>query len=114
GLAILAGSRPFEGLIVSLPIAMALFAWLVSRNRPGWRTGFVRVVLPLGAVLGLTATALAAYNARLTGKPLLMPYQQNGMTYGVTPLFLWQPLQPVPDYHHAVMRDYHLEWAVPA
>src|SRR5207237_621527 len=47
GLAILANSRPYEGLVFSLPIAAALFAWILGRNRPPFRVSVRRVVLPL-------------------------------------------------------------------
>ena len=43
-----------------------------------------------------------------------MPYQQNGVTYGLVPLFLWQPLKAEPAYTHPVMRDYHVKWAMSA
>src|SRR5438445_6763423 len=34
GLAILANSRPYEGVVFSLPIAVALFVWIFSRRAP--------------------------------------------------------------------------------
>ena len=114
GLAVLANSRPFEGAIFSLPLAAALLAWLVTRGGPYLKAGLTRVVLPLSIVLGLTLAAMALYNARLTGSAFRMPYQQNGMTYGLVPLFLWQPLKAEPAYNHEVIRDYQVKWAAAA
>jgi hypothetical protein len=114
GLAVLANSRPFEGVLFSLPIAVALSAWLVRRGKPYLKGALARVVLPLSIVLGPTLTGMAFYNTRLTGSALRMPYQQNGMTYGLVPLFLWQPLKAEPAYSHSVIRDYHVKWAAAA
>jgi hypothetical protein len=114
GLAVLANSRPFEGALFSLPIAAVLLAWLVRQRGPYFRIGLTRVVLPLSIVLGLTLAAMALYNSRLTGNALRMPYQQNGMTYGLVPLFLGQPFNAEPAYNHEVIRDYHVKWAATA
>jgi hypothetical protein len=54
------------------------------------------------------------YNAKLTGRALLMPYVLNNREYGMTPVFIWQPIAPERVYHHAAIRSYHLDWAVPA
>jgi hypothetical protein len=114
GLTVLANSRPFEGLLISLPVGLVLIIWLLGAHGPGRRAALTSVVLPMGAVLVLTAGAILYYNSRLTGDPFLLPYQHNGATYAMTPLFLWQQLQPEPPYRHAAIRDYHIEWALPA
>jgi hypothetical protein len=111
GLVILANSRPFEGLVVSLPAGVVLLTWLLGQNGPSWRIGLGRVVLPVVLILGLAGGAMAYYNTRLTGKAWVLPYQMNGAAYAVTPLFRWQPLGPEPVYRHAVIRAYHLDWA---
>ena len=61
GLATLANSRPFVGLVTSLPVAAVLLAHLVARTRRGgWaeaRGPMCRVVLPVLGVLAATAQA---------------------------------------------------------
>jgi hypothetical protein len=114
GLAILANSRPFEGALYGLPIGAALVVSVVRRGRPHWQAAFTRVLLSLALVLGLTFCAMAFYNLRLTGNAFRLPYQQNGIMYGLVPLFLWQPLKAEPAYHHPVMRDYNVKWAMSA
>ena len=37
GLAILANSRPFEGLVVSIPVAVVLGIWIIKSNYVSWR-----------------------------------------------------------------------------
>ena len=108
GLAVLANSRPLEGLIVSLPAAAVLLGWIVSKNRPGMRAVVGHVVLPIVVVLTLTAGWMAYYNMRVTGDPLRMPYFLALETYSVAPLFIWQNLRPEPTYRHKVMRDFYI------
>jgi len=105
GLAVLANSRPYEGLVVSLPVALLLFTWMVGKNGPTAQVSMRRIVLPIVGVLTLTAGAMAFYNWRVTGNALRMPYQVYEATYGVTPVFLWQQPRPEPAYRHKVMRD---------
>ena len=104
GLAILANSRPYEGFVFSLPIAVVLFAWLLGKNRPAFSISVRRVLLPLTLMLALTAACLGYYFWRVTGSPFRMPYQIERVTYGVAPYMLWQKIRPEPVYHHAVMR----------
>jgi hypothetical protein len=111
GLALLANSRPFEG--ATLGVVVAIYLATALRDSPS-RIGLLRAALPCAGLLLIVACGTLFYNARLTGRALLMPYVQNGREYSMTPLFIWQPLAPEPDYHHAAIRSYHLDWAVPA
>ena len=92
GLAILASSRPLEGAILCLPVAVALLWWRFKSQR--WRRGTPRNVLPpLAAVLLLTGIFLGYYNWRVTGNPLLLPYVLNEQAHSSRPLFVWQKLR---------------------
>jgi hypothetical protein len=113
GLSLLAASRPYEGLLASLPAAAALIAWPLRRPRPALRVVAGRVLFPLVAVLSLAAAGLACYNARVTGSALTMPYQLYERQYSVTPLFLWESPRPEPEYRHAALRDFFVGWALP-
>jgi hypothetical protein len=114
GLAILANSRPYEGLVFSLPAGAALLVWMFGKNRPPFRESFRRVVLPAGLLLGLVAVLMGYYFWRVTGSPWRMPEQLNHATNLVTPYFVWQTPRPVPTYHHAVMKDFYLNFELPA
>jgi hypothetical protein len=75
GLGVLANSRPYEGLIFSLPVAGALLLWVFHKKRPPRRLLTFRVLLPLLLLLLLIGTATSYYFWRVTGDPFRMPYQ---------------------------------------
>jgi hypothetical protein len=113
GLAILANSRPFEGLFFGLPVAVALFVWTLGKKGPRLRLSIRRIVMPVGSVLVLAAGAMGYYFWRTTGSPFRTPYQVNVETYFTVPYFPWQPLRPRPVYHHSVMeRFYTDDWQI--
>ena len=107
GLAVLANSRPYEGLLVSLPAGVLLLAWLVGEHGPPARVSIGRIALPILIVLVCTAGAMGLYNLRVTGNAFRMPYQVHEATYAVVPIFLLQPPRPEPVYRHKVIRDFH-------
>src|ERR1700678_204877 len=51
GLVVLANSRPFEGLVFSLPVAAAMLWWLASKKRPALKASLSQIVLPLLLIL---------------------------------------------------------------
>ena len=75
GLAVLANSRPYEGLVASLPVAVALLVWMLGKKGPRLGVSIAQVALPILAVLALTGGAMGFYNWRLTGDAFRMPYQ---------------------------------------
>jgi hypothetical protein len=107
GLAILANSRPYEGLLVSLPAGVVLLVSVVSRRGSVLRAAVGQMVLPLLIIISLTAAAMGFYNLRVTGNIFRMPYQVYENTYEIAPIFLWQTPQAEPTYRHQVLRDFH-------
>jgi len=107
GLVILANTRPYEGLIFSLPVAASMFAWLVKPPRPQFAVVIARVLLPMVIILAAGAATTAYYDYRTTGNALLMPHQLNRQIYSQAKYFLWQKPQSTPVYHHAVMREFY-------
>ncbi len=104
GLALLANSRAFEGLVFSLPIAGALLVWMLGRKRPPFGKLARRVILPLGFVLTLTGVGMGYYFYRVTGSPFVVPEELNIQTYHIDRPFFWQsPGHPELD-RHPVMR----------
>lgn len=108
GLAILANSRPYEGLVFAIPVAFAMLFWIVGKGRSLFRRSVPRVILPIFLALVVTATFVGYYNHTVTGSPFRMAYQVNRDTYSSVPYFLWQPLPAQPVYHHEVIREYYL------
>lgn len=107
GLAILANSRPYEGLVLSSTVAIAMLIWLVGPQHPQLSVSLTHLVAPIALTLSIAAAATAYYNYRVTGDPFLMPYEVNHRTYSQVPFFLWQKPFPPPPYHHAVMREFY-------
>lgn len=81
GLAILANTRPFEGLALSLPVAAILSVWALRQRRFPLGLLLRRCGAPLLLVLALTGGAMAYYNHRVTGNSLRIPYQVYASTY---------------------------------
>jgi hypothetical protein len=104
GVAIVANSRPFEGLALGIPAAGALIIW-IARD---WRR--IAALAPATALLCVTGAAMLYYNSRVAGSPLTMPYVANRMQYAVAQVFIWQEPLPIPEYRHKVMRDFYLGW----
>ena len=96
GAALLANSRPMEGLLFCLPVAAVLVVRLVSvsRGRVGGRLKFRTALLPAVVVLGVTAAFMGYYNWRVTGNALLLPQARYRRDYWDPPLFVWQPVKP--------------------
>jgi hypothetical protein len=104
GAALLANSRPFEGLFFCLPVAVAM-GWWIYKLGPRRATAFRRVILPLAAVLVATAGFLGYYNWRVTGNALLHPQSLDMKTYTNGTLFLWEKLPP-PRHYNNLQMDY--------
>jgi hypothetical protein len=107
GLAILANSRPYEGLIFSIPVAVAMLFWLTGKNHPPLRRSLPKVIVPILLTLLIAAAATGYYYFRVTGSPFRMAYQVNRDTYATAPYFIWQTPRPEPVYHHVVVRDFY-------
>lgn len=108
GLAILANTRPYEGLLTSLPVAVALLQWMLSKKRPATSVLLQRVILPIALVLVISGVATAYYFWRVTGNPFRMPQQANRDTYSIARYFYGQKPNLTPVYHHQFLRDFHL------
>jgi hypothetical protein len=94
GAAILANSRPFEGLLLCAPVFIVLAWWLIGRRSPPWPITLPRVVIPIVGTAALAGAFICYYNWRGTGNPFLFPYTVNLNTYFSVPLFAWQKAKP--------------------
>lgn len=108
GVVVLANSRPYEGLVLCVPVAIALLFGLLQQDRPRAKKLLSRAVLPLGLMLLLAGAAMSYYFWRVTGSPFRMPYEINQATYAMTNPFFWQSLRSVPAYNHPVMKKYYI------
>jgi hypothetical protein len=108
-LAILANSRPYEGLLLAMPAMVGLGYYLLRRRTP-MRLLAGRVVMPVLAILVVSAGAMAYINWRITGRPAVPSYALHDRTYCRTPHFVWQPLRQAPEYRHAELAQFHDGW----
>jgi hypothetical protein len=109
GIAVLANSRPFEGLLFCAAVGIAMVS---VYGRATGRLFSIRAMAPAALVLASTAGAMAYYNFRVTGDALTLPYQAHEKQYAVAAAFLFQPARPVPEYHHKELKDFWAGWDV--
>ena len=112
GIAILANSRPYEGLLFCIPPAAWLLWWFVgkTKSQDAVRVRLRIVFLPLSLVVAVTLSFIGYYDWRLTGNPLLMPHVLNTRTYHTTPLFLWEHNKPELQYNNEQFEDFYNGW----
>ncbi len=115
GEAILANSRPFEGLIFSLPVLAALLVWLFQRGTPPLRQKLLQGVAPFCTVVLLAGIFMAYYNWRGTGNPFLFPYTVYDRTYlSSEPSLLWQKATPLLHYANPQFNAFFNGWSLDA
>jgi hypothetical protein len=109
GAAVLANSRPYEGLILCAPIAAAVI-WSLARRADGAMGRRIRnVVLPVLVVTGLVGALMLRYNHAVTGRATRFPYLAYLHEYGRGPDFLWQKPREAALSTDALVRRYQ-EW----
>jgi hypothetical protein len=109
GIGILVLSRPYEGLLLCLPVAAVLGRWvLFGKNRPTTGVLIRRAVVPLTVIVASVAW-LGYYDYKAFGNPTTLPYSVNRATYAMVPYFIWQPQRPEPAYRHEEMRRFYYE-----
>jgi hypothetical protein len=104
GLFILANTRPYEGFLLGLGVAIALLAWMMGKNGPPARVSLGRIVLPLVLTLAPLAAWTGYYYYRVTGSPFRMAYDVNREMYAMGRYFIWQKPWAQKTYHHAKMQ----------
>jgi len=109
GAAMLANSRPYEGLLLCVPIGAVVIWRVFQRTDGGVRRRIRTVVLPALAVTAVVAALMLRYNHAVTGKATRFPYLAYLEEYGRGPDFLWQKPRAAPLSSDALMRRYQ-EW----
>lgn len=106
GIAILANSRPFEGLVMTIPMAIVIFIWVLRQRRWSLKTILISVAIPVVLILAVTAGAMTFYFWSVTGDPLTTPYQVYINTFKQGRPFVWQEPMAEPLFRHEVLRKY--------
>lgn len=104
GMALLAYTRPYEGLFFCVPVLIALIWWAkripVSRRQLG-----AQVLAPFLVVMVVALTGLGYYFYRVSGSPFTTGYQVNIRTYGLV-YFAWEKIRPVALRHPEMQMMY--------
>lgn len=112
GIALLGLTRPYEGLLLCLPVAAVLIHWILfGKNRPRPAVMVRRAALPLALIVAAGAW-MGYYDYRAFGSPRILPYTVNRATYAVAPYFVWQSKRPEPVYRHEVLRKFYTEFEI--
>ena len=107
GIAILVLSRPYEGLLLCLPVSVVLGRWaFFGKNRLATSALIRCTAFPLALIIAAIAW-LGYYDYRAFGSPLTLPYTVGRATYAMAPYFVWQTPRPEPIYRHEVLRNYY-------
>jgi hypothetical protein len=107
GISILVVTRPYEGVLICLPVGFALIRWMMKRGNqlyPAIVGGLIAA--PLALILA-TCAWLGYYDYRAFGNPLTPPYAVNRATYAMAPYYIWQKVRPEHEYRHKEIKDFY-------
>ncbi|MDP9339246.1 MAG: hypothetical protein M3P45_10300 [Acidobacteriota bacterium] len=111
GIAILANSRPYEGLLFCIPPAIWFVWWLAGKTcRAAAAKNRTRVLVAVLLVLIPTAAFMGYYNWRLTGDAFLLPHALRTKNYHSSALFLWQHPRPPMHYNNQQFEEFYNGW----
>jgi hypothetical protein len=118
GVAILANSRPYEGLLFCVPAATWFLWWLATTRNPSsaphnaFSSAHAKAKVLVSVLIVLTAAAvfMGYYNWRLTGDAFLMPHTLRTRTYHSAALFLWERSRPPLHYNNQQFEDFYNGW----
>jgi hypothetical protein len=105
GLVLLANSRPYEGLVMSVAVVVALLWWRRLRHRKLSDLLSLRCVVPLLLVCGTGALLDGYYNFRVTGNASLMPYKAYAQQYQIHPSWIIFSANKAPIYRHTYLEN---------
>jgi hypothetical protein len=110
GIILMVLSRPFEGMLLCIPVAFVLGRWFFfGKNRLSATVLLHRAALPLALIVAAVAW-LGYYDYRAFGDPLTLPYTVDRATYAAAPYWVWATPRPEPVYRHKVMRDFYVDY----
>ena len=108
GIVLLGITRPYEGLLLCLPVAVVLGRWILwGKNRPPSAVLLRMCAVPLAMVVAAGAW-MAYYDYRAFGSPFTLPYTVNRAAYAVAPYYIWQQQRPTPVYRHEALRRFYM------
>ncbi len=110
GVAILANSRPFEGLVACVPMLVFIIVWFYKqiKNRVFFKQTTPKFIIPVTVILILNFSWMAYYNYKVTGDVLKLPYASYNEQYDPIPLFLplFSPPKVDETYRNQAVQEY--------
>ncbi len=103
GAAVLANSRPYEGLWLTAVLTIWLFTQ-ARRQKLSHQRIRSALVVPVTATLVLPAIATGLYFYRVTGSVWKHPQEAYYEQYAASPAFIWQRSPPEPHYNDDSLR----------
>lgn len=110
GAAILALSRPKEGLLIFLLIAAVLVVWLLRLRGTKLKTAVQLFVFPALAFGLLLLGFIGAYNHAVTGKVTEMPWLTHYQQYVAFPISIWDKPKENIQWRNRELRLYYSGW----
>src|SRR5579872_5000328 len=104
GLAILAVTRPFEGVAYATPL-LALLAWQYRARV----SELLRIAVPVLVLTGAALAGLGVYQKAVTGSPFVAAYNISQKTYGWPVAFAWTPPPRIQNRHLEMANYYNYE-----
>ena len=110
GIVLMAYTRPYEGMLLCLPVAAVLGRWaFFGKNKPATAVLIRRAAFPLALVVAGGAW-MGYYDYRAFGSPLTLPYTVDRATYAIAPYYVWQSKRPAPVYRHETLREFYCDF----
>jgi hypothetical protein len=107
GMGLLATTRPYEGMLLCLPVVVYLAYWIFKgKNVPSAAVLLRRAVGPVLLLLAMISW-LGYYDHQAFGHATTLPYSVDRAEYAMAPYYVWQKARPEPDYRHAEMRKFY-------
>lgn len=119
GAALVANSRPYEGFLALIPVAIFVLCWLF-RERRKWSWHHTRALATFLAVAILVGSFMLYYNWRVTRSPLVFPHRLYEERFMSMSIFVWPVQGPLKHYanpqfdvmfNHYSRNQYRRSWA---
>ena len=104
GIGLLANSRPYEGFLFSVPLALGLLVWTIRAR------AFFRILVPTMALALALVAWMGYFNYRGTGRATEMPYTANFKQYHFVRPFFGTGMKPFPHYNNYQMAALFWDW----
>ena len=108
GIAVLANSRPFEGLLFSVVPAVVVTWTLVRQLRSRLWRAVGTTLAPMTLLLATAAVMMGLHNHAVTGSATVPPYTEHEGQYASSPTVLGQSIPERPQYRVAVIEQFYV------